>query len=121
MALTEITLYSIKCIFILLGRKWVHSTQLYLKYIDRQGGTDDEVAQLVKEYVKDIGIQILSANVISNRYDPEMVGCKIRVPNEEVQHALEDDIWPDVVECRKWSKGKPNRRWETENWDNEYK
>ena len=94
---------------IFIGRKWVRSTQLYLKYIDRQGGTDDEVCRLVKEYAKDIGIQVMTADVISNRYDPEMVGYRIRVPNDEVELALENGTWLDVVECRKWSKGKPTR------------
>ena len=101
-----------------IGRKWVHSTTMYLKNIDRGDMNDEELSSCISQYAKSIGIRIMQSTIVSNRYAEDIVGCRIRIPSDEVDKALDSDTWPEDIECRKWSREKPSRRsYEEENWE----
>ena len=63
-------------------------------------------------YGLDTCIRIMSAKIIQNRFDDNIVGCKIKVLELEEDNVSDNSFWPDEVECRSCntSKQSPNRK-----------
>ncbi len=84
-------------------RKWI----LYLKNILKPDDvTEDELSSLITKYCKLKGIDVISAQIIYNRFSNTSVGCKITVPQSQASKAKEEVTWPDHIECRDWKKAK---------------
>ena len=52
----------------------------------------------------------MAARVIHNRVCQDIVGCKMTVPDAQVNKVLEPTFWPEHMECRRWEKNKVSRR-----------
>ena len=68
---------------------------------------DTDVVKTVRSHAVRKGVRIIHAKVIRNRYCDDVVGCKLLVPKSQVSNLLEDDFWPDNIECRYWLREKP--------------
>ena len=88
----------------LTGAKRESSCLLYLSNIQTDCMSDDAIVQEVKDHSREVGISIMTVDVVHNRYCDYIVGVKIRVPISHESLAMEFDTWPDDIECRKWEK-----------------
>ncbi len=86
------------------GKKWEPATLLYVRNIETGNLTDEEICQDVKDYGTSVGIRIMYAHIVRNRFCEDVVGCKILVPDTKVEQATSWGTWPDDIECRKWEK-----------------
>jgi hypothetical protein len=98
---------------LLNGAKREKGILLYLKNIDTEGKSDDELRSDIRKYGQSVGIRIMHADIVHNRYCQDVVGCKIRVPLSQKDKALAIQIWPEEVACRIWQK----REWRENNGD----
>ena len=79
--------------------------ELYLPNISRHpDDTLGEVAEIVREYGKNGGLNIISSRVVRNRFTDNTVGCRITVPERQVDDALGSRMWPSGMKCRRWEK-----------------
>ena len=58
---------------------------------------------MVKQYGCHKDVRIMSARVVHNRFDDDIVGCKITVPEADVESVTSRAFWPAEVECRLWT------------------
>ena len=84
-----------------IGQRWMPSTLLYLRNIFTDGKCDDDIMTDIKKHAKQTGIRVMFTEIVRNRYIDDVIGCKIRVPSSQVANALDIDIWPQDVICRK--------------------
>ena len=78
----------IKSLSCLKGQKPVKSKMLYVRNIRREDEqNDDEIIKMVKLHAKYYGVRVVSARIIRNRYDDDIVACKITVTDSECQHS----------------------------------
>jgi HD superfamily phosphohydrolase YqeK len=94
---------------LLTGVKRESNSLLYLANVYTNDMHDDDIIAAVKDHGKEIGIRIMSTEIVHNRYCQDVVGCRIRVPNSHVAKAMEFDAWPDDIVCRKWEKKKQGK------------
>ena len=101
----------------LTGQKPVKSTVLYVRNIMKEDGqSDEEVIKIVKAHATTKCVRILSSRIIHNRFDDGIVGCKITIPESDVEFACSKSFWPENVECRRWNvKGTYERNDTTAN------
>ena len=81
----------------------VKSADMYLVNVNRE--SDDtlaDVADRVRSHCSDVGLRVMYARVITNRYSKSTVGCRITIPATQVDDALSGRIWPDEMKCRRW-------------------
>jgi hypothetical protein len=93
---------------LLIGAKPERSTILYLKNIYTEEREDELLCKDIKSYGRQVGIRIMTTDIVHNRYCEDIVGCRIRVPMTQVDKALSIETWPDDITCRKWET-KNNR------------
>jgi hypothetical protein len=86
------------------------STMLYLRNIYCGTMGDEELASAVKKQGSSMGMQILHAEVVHNNWCSDIVGCKIRVPVAQVDHALDPFTWPDNIKCKHWEDRRPRNK-----------
>ena len=83
---------------LLIGRKWEKSKMLYIRNIDRGERDDDEIAKDIVHYGQEIGIRIMSTYIIHNKWVNDVIGCKIKIPQSQIDEALDSHNWPDSVQ-----------------------
>lgn len=84
--------------------------QLYLEHIQMcVGDTDDDLIHMAKEHGQANGIRVMNAYVIHNRVCTDMVGCKITVPESQVERAMLPDFWAKNITCRIWEQRRRQR------------
>ena len=86
------------------GLKREQSTMMYVRNIEVNERSDDEICRDMKLFGKSIGLRIMFTGIVRNRYCEDVVGCKIRIPTTQVDEATDISTWPDDVECRKWER-----------------
>jgi hypothetical protein len=98
---------------LILGARHEASTTLYLKNLCTEDKTDEQLCRDVRKYGRHVGLRIMHAEVVHNKFCQDVVGCRIRVPNSQVDSALSAQTWPDDLVCRMWesriSKGPKGR------------
>ena len=97
---------------ILKGRPRAIGVEIYLNNIGCEDSeTDDNIITAVRSYAKQKdNIRIMAARVIHNKVCQDIVGCKMTVPEAQVNKVLEPTFWPKHMECRRWEKNKVSRR-----------
>jgi DNA-binding protein len=103
---------------LLIGAKPERSMRLYLKNIYTEEREDVNLCKDIKAYGRQVGMRIMTTDIVHNRYCEDVVGCRIRVPVSQVEKALIIETWPDDITCRKW-ESKVNRdipRYQQEEW-----
>jgi hypothetical protein len=88
----------------LRGIKQERGVALYLKNIAVTDESNDEIGELVKDYARNKGIRIMGHHVIRFKTYTDTVGCKIFVPVSQQQQALNPDMWPSDITCRRWER-----------------
>ena len=88
---------------------------LYVQNIVRHSGESlKEIAERLRGYGKERGLKILSARIYPNRYNEEIVGCRITVPATATDNLIGQSsrVWPPNVTCRRWrnSRGTEDNR-----------
>ena len=87
----------------LRGVRFEKCTDLYLQNIAcNEGDTWQVIVSCVRQYAKTKGIRVANAWVKRNKHCKDMVGCRIRVPDSQVNNALNPSVWPAEVTCRLW-------------------
>ena len=89
---------------LLSGSQRQKGVLLYLKNIDTEGNTDEDLSSNIRKYGQSVGIQIMHADVIDNRYCQDVVGSKIRVPVSQKEETLALHIWPEEITYRAWER-----------------
>jgi hypothetical protein len=104
---------------LLIGAKPERSMILYLKNIFTEDREDDHMCRDIKSYCRQVGIRIMTTDIVHNRFCEDVVGCRIRVPVSQVDKALSIETWPDEITCRKWEpRNMPPKRLQQQNNDN---
>ncbi|CAH1782499.1 unnamed protein product, partial [Owenia fusiformis] len=89
----------------LKGVAYEKAQTLYLESIEVEADdSDDDIENLVKEHVKYLGIRIMKLYVVRNRYSEYRVGVKLIVPETSVTKAMDPDVWPHPITCRRWER-----------------
>ena len=86
----------------LRGVKSEKGTPIYVKNIAVDGESDYEIASVVQDHCKEIGLRVMSHRIIKYRGVYDVVGCRIVVPQSQEYMALDYKNWPDEVEVRRW-------------------
>ena len=89
---------------LITGLKREPSTLMYVRNIAVNDRSDDDVCRDIKIFGKMVGLRVMYAGIVKNRYCQDVVGCKIRIPVCQIEKATDIQTWPDDVECRKWEK-----------------
>jgi hypothetical protein len=87
-----------------------NSTLLYLSNVFTEDMNDEDLAKAVKNHGREIGVRIMTVDIVHNRYCQDVIGCRIRVPHPQVAKTLEFDSWPDEIVCRKWERRPPRNK-----------
>ena len=106
------------------------SVELYLPNIAKHPEDSlKDVAEMVRDQGRRCGIYILESRVIRNRYNSNVVGCKISVPERQVDDALGNRVWPEGIKARRWSaqkrgrqnenRGQPRQSWRRSQYEDE--
>ena len=105
----------------LRGIKFERCTDLYVENIECKDNDDNEgILSKVKKYAQSKGIRIVNGWVKRNRHRSDMVGCKIWLPESQVNRAMNCNSWPPEVICRQWVS-RPRGHYESgEQHDNYY-
>ena len=83
-------------------------TQLYLRNVTMDNGdTDTDILNSVKTYGVENNVDIQSAYVVHNTFSDKIVGCKINVPECQVDIAMSECFWTTDIDCRRWQKQRP--------------
>ncbi|CAH1797102.1 unnamed protein product [Owenia fusiformis] len=91
----------------LSGLKFERSRTLYVSNIRMDfDDTDTDIEDRVKRHVSSFNVNIVKINVIHNRFNKFRVGCKIDVPESNVDDAMDSENWPDPIEVRIWTRFK---------------
>ena len=101
----------------LRGVKQEKGVALYLKNINIDGDSDQEVGQMVKDHAMVNHIRIMWFRVIKYRACNDVVGCKIFVPESQEHLALDPSTWPSEISCRRWES---QENWRRKNWNYQY-
>ena len=88
---------------------------LYVRNIRKEDNqSHDEISKIVKANVWPTGVRIMLAKIIHNKFDDNLVGCKVTVADLEGEedNVSRNSFLPDEVECISWNTGRqdPNRR-----------
>jgi len=107
----------------LRGIKQEKSTALYLKSIEVNEESDEEVGKLVKTYAESKGIRVMGFHVIRFKSCHDAVGVKIFVPEKQQNKAMDPDLWPSDITCRRWERPdvwkEKMRREEKSRWEDQ--
>ena len=78
---------------------------LYVRNIEITDDDNDEsIVNNVRRYCQSKGIKTVRANVIYNRYNDYVVGCKVSIAASQKQKLLAVGFWPHDITCREWQK-----------------
>ena len=89
----------------LRGTKPQKTVTLYVRNVTmKNNDTETDIMESVKGYGVANGLDILNVYLIYNRYSDNIVGCKINVPEDQVETALCESFWPTDISCRLWQK-----------------
>jgi DNA-binding protein len=75
---------------------------MYVKNIDVEERSNEDICKDVRSYGRMVGLRIMTVEIVRNRYCEDVVGCRIRIPWEQVEKAVSIETWPNDVSCRKW-------------------
>ena len=103
----------------LKGASQEQLSALYVRNIEiSDDDTDESIVDNVRRYCQTKGVKALRANVIYNRYNDYVVGCKVSVVNSQKHKLLADNFWPNNITCREWNKsGAVNSRRDVTSYD----
>ena len=90
------------------SRQKSRTVELYLPNIAKH--PDDslgDVAAMVRECARKGGLYVITSRIVQNRFNENIVGCKITVPERQMDDALGNRVWPEGMKARKWSSEKP--------------
>lgn len=81
----------------------VKGVQLYLEHIQMNNGdTDDDILVMVKQHGQANDLRVMSAYIVHNRVCSDVVGCKISVPDSQVETAMSPGFWAEDITVRRW-------------------
>ena len=94
------------------GRQNSRTVELYLPNLSKH--PDDslkDMAEIVRECGRKGGVHVITSRIVQNRYNDNVVGCRITVPERQQDDALGNRVWPYGIKCRRWTsqKQKPDR------------
>ena len=101
----------------LTGIRVDKGAEFYVQGLERKNGESlKEISEKVRDYCQDRGVRVMMSHVITNRYNPRLVGCRISVPERCIDVVIADRFWPNYITCRKWQKSseKPGVRFNKE-------
>lgn len=88
----------------LKGVKQERSIALYLKSIQVSEESNEEIGKMVRDYASNKGIRVMGYQIIRYKTCNDAVGCKIFVPEAQQTKALNPDVWPQDITCRRWER-----------------
>ena len=95
----------------LRGLRQEPGAALYITGIAVDNESDEEIGEMVKEYLRQNGVCVMKYKVIRLRAVYDVVGCRIIVPQSQEHVPLNPDIWPDqYVKCRRWERAEVYHR-----------
>ncbi len=68
--------------------------------------SEDDLLNLIAQFCKSKGLNVLNSQIIYNRFSDVSVGCKIVIPKGEARKAKDEIKWPAHIECRDWKKAR---------------
>jgi hypothetical protein len=74
--------------------------------------TESDVKAEVRKYATTKGLRVMAIHIITNKYCEDVVGCKLAIPESQVETALSSDFWPVDMNFRRW-KHKSSRNGHT--------
>ena len=86
------------------------TVELYLPNLAKH--PDDsfgDIGAMVRECGKRGRVHVITSRVVQNRYNENIVGCRITVPERHVDDALGNRVWPEGIKCRRWSSQKQTK------------
>ena len=93
----------------LSGMKQVKSVEMYVHGLHlKEGQSPKDLAINVRHYCEDKGVRVMASRVVRNWHDDQLVGCKISVPERNMDTVIADRFWPHFITCRKWEVRKRN-------------
>ena len=95
----------------LTGMKQVKSVEMYVHGLHlKEGQSPKDLAINVRRYCEDKGVRVMASRVVRNWHDDQLVGCKISVPERNMDTVIADRFWPHFITCRKWEVRKRTNR-----------
>ena len=95
----------------LIGMKQVRSVEMYVHGLHlKENQSFKDLATNVRRYCEDKGVRVMTSRIIRNWHDDQLVGCKISVPERNMDTVIADRFWPHFVTCRKWEVRKRNNQ-----------
>jgi len=88
----------------LKGIKQERSVALYLKSIAVNNETDEDIGCSIRDYANSKGIRVMGYHVIRYKTCNDAVGCKIFVPESQQNQAMDPQVWPRDITCRRWER-----------------
>ena len=90
------------------GFRKPRTAELYLPNIAKHDGDSlKDIAEMVRERARKGGLYVITSRVVQNRYNRNIVGCRITVPERQMDDALGNRVWPRGMKARKWNPEKP--------------
>lgn len=83
------------------------SAELYIANVEKL--PNDSIQDIKYKIINCAGkgdVKVLNVWVVKNRYREDMVGCKITVPIDQYEKALEGRFWPENIKSRRWYKNR---------------
>ena len=68
-----------------------------------------DISCKVKQHAAEKGVKVMKTRIIHNRFCDYIVGCKMLVRESDKNKLLDQDIWPEGMECRLWVDNPKNR------------
>ena len=92
----------------LKGRTPGRTAQLYVQNIEIEPDWyEEDIIEEVKQHASNQGVHVTNASVVYNKYDEDLVGCRITVPDIDKSRVVGENFWPKPIKCRVWEKNKP--------------
>ena len=86
----------------LRGVRQEKGSSIYIRSIQVEDESDEEIGQMVREHCKQYGIRVMNYRIIRYKAVSDVLGCRITVPQSQEHLALEPSNWPEAVEVRRW-------------------
>ena len=102
------------------------TVEMYLPNITKHSDdTYGEIAERVRDHARTRGLFVITSKIIRNKFNENIVGCLITVPERQQDDALGNRIWPEGMKCRRWqdrskNDGVGSRQFYNQNYNGEY-
>ena len=87
----------------LRGVKSQKPIYVYLRnvYVENDDSEHD-LKSKVREHALARNVRIMNIHIKYNRFTDDVVGCKLAVPAQCIETVLQDNFWPEEIDCKKW-------------------